>query len=57
LSEDRIVNVGKTLGSAKLGADLVELICSGVAVLVATRSDDLRPEVVRGWGPAVSAAG
>jgi hypothetical protein len=49
--------VGKTLGSAKLGADLVELICSGVAVLVATRSDDLRPEVVRGWGPAVSAAG
>jgi len=30
---------------------------SGVAVIVATRDDGLRPEVVRAWGPAVTADG
>jgi hypothetical protein len=30
---------------------------SGVAVVVATRNDDLRPEIGRGWGPQVAADG
>jgi hypothetical protein len=40
-----------------LGRDLVEFIHGGVAVGVATRDDDLRPEFARGWGPEVSADG
>jgi Pyridoxamine 5'-phosphate oxidase len=40
-----------------LGPDLVELICGGVAVLVSTRDSDLQPEIVRAWGPEVSADG
>jgi hypothetical protein len=40
-----------------LDPDVVELIHGGVAVGVATRDDDLRPEFVRGWGPEVSADG
>jgi len=36
---------------------VVEFIHGGVAVGVATRDDDLRPEFVRGWGPEVSADG
>ncbi len=36
---------------------LVEFIHGGVAVGVATRDDDLRPEFSRGWGPQVSADG
>jgi hypothetical protein len=35
----------------------VELIQGGVAVGVATRDEDLRPEFARGWGPEVSADG
>jgi len=34
---------------------VVEFIHGGVAVGVATRDDDLRPEFARGWGPRVSA--
>jgi hypothetical protein len=49
--------VSQVSGSPKLGDDLVALMCGGVAVLAATRSDDLRPEVVRAWGPAVTADG
>ena len=30
---------------------MVEFIQGGVAVGVATRDDDLRPEFARGWGP------
>jgi hypothetical protein len=33
----------------------VEFIHGGVAVGVATRDDDLKPEFARGWGPEVSA--
>jgi hypothetical protein len=40
-----------------LGPDLVDLICGGVAVLVSTRDSDLQPEIVRAWGPEVSADG
>jgi len=40
-----------------LGPELVELICGGVAVLVSTRDSDLQPEIVRAWGPEVSADG
>jgi hypothetical protein len=36
---------------------VVEFIHGGVAVGVATRDDDLRPEFARGWGPEVSADG
>jgi hypothetical protein len=35
----------------------VEFIHGGVAVGIATRDDDLRPEFARGWGPEVSADG
>ena len=40
-----------------LDPDAVEFIHGGVAVGVATRDDDLRPEFARGWGPEVSADG
>ena len=36
---------------------VVEFIHGGVAVGVATRDDDLKPEFARGWGPEVSANG
>ena len=34
--------------------DLAELVRAGVAVVVATRGAELRPELGRGWGPALS---
>jgi hypothetical protein len=40
-----------------LDPNVVEFIHGGVAVGVATRDDDLRPEFARGWGPEVSADG
>jgi Pyridoxamine 5'-phosphate oxidase len=40
-----------------LDQGVVEFIQGGVAVGVATRDDDLRPEFARGWGPEVSADG
>ena len=40
-----------------LGREVVEFIHGGVAVGVATRDDDLRPQFARGWGPEVSADG
>ena len=40
-----------------LNPEVVEFIHGGVAVGVATRDDDLRPEFARGWGPEVSADG
>jgi hypothetical protein len=33
------------------------MMCSGVSVTFGTRDDGLRPEVVRAWGPAVTADG
>ena len=36
---------------------VIEFIHGGVAVGVATRDDDLRPEFARGWGPEVSTDG
>jgi hypothetical protein len=36
---------------------VVEFIHGGVAVGVATRDDDLKPEFARAWGPEVSADG
>jgi hypothetical protein len=38
-----------------LDPEVVEFIHGGVAVGVATRDDELRPEFARGWGPEVSA--
>jgi hypothetical protein len=40
-----------------LDPQVVEFIHGGVAVGVATRDDDLRPEFARAWGPEVSADG
>ena len=40
-----------------LDPEVVEFIHGGVAVGVATRGDDLRPEFARGWGPEVSTDG
>jgi hypothetical protein len=47
---------GSTVGPA-LDPNVVEFIHGGVAVGVATRDDDLKPEFARGWGPGVSADG
>jgi len=43
--------------AAVLDPEVVEFIHGGVAVGVATRDDDLKPEFARGWGPEVSADG
>ena len=40
-----------------LDPEVVAFVQSGVAVGVATRDDDLKPEFARGWGPDVSADG
>jgi hypothetical protein len=40
-----------------LDPGVIEFIHGGVAVGVATRDDDLRPEFARGWGPEVSRDG
>jgi hypothetical protein len=37
-----------------LDPDLVEFVHGGVAVVVATRDDDLKPQLTRAWGPRVS---
>jgi len=49
--------VGRPKAAAELDTAVVEFIHGGVAVGVATRDDDLRPEFARGWGPEVSADG
>lgn len=35
---------------------MAEFVCSGVAIVVATRDGDLRPEIGRGWAPRVDGA-
>jgi hypothetical protein len=40
-----------------VGPELAAFVRSGVATVVATRGDDLRPEIARSWGPEVSADG
>ena len=40
-----------------LDPEVVAFIQGGVAVGVASRDDDLKPEFARGWGPEVSADG
>jgi len=37
--------------------DIAELVSEGVAVIVATRDAELRPELSRAWGPALSEDG
>ena len=37
--------------------DIADLVRQGVAVIVATRDRELRPELSRAWGPALSADG
>ena len=39
------------------GLDLQDLVSDGVAVIVATRDDELRPELGRAWGPSLSEDG
>jgi hypothetical protein len=43
--------------SAAIGPDVAAFIALGVAVVVATRNEDLRPEIARGWGPVASSDG
>jgi hypothetical protein len=38
-------------------ADLAAFVERGVAIVVATRDEERRPQVSRGWGPAVSGDG
>lgn len=40
-----------------VGAEVAEFLASGVAIMVASRDAELRPEIARGWGPGVSVAG
>jgi Pyridoxamine 5'-phosphate oxidase len=49
--------VDRSKAAPVLDPAVIEFIHGGVAVGVATRDDDLRPEFARGWGPAVSADG
>lgn len=44
-------------GDPVVGPDLAAFVRSGVATVVATRDDELRPEIARAWGPEVSADG
>ena len=37
-----------------VGDELAAFVRGGVAIIVATRDEDLRPEITRGWGPEVS---
>jgi hypothetical protein len=37
--------------------DIADLACQGVAVIVATRDEELRPQLSRAWGPALSEDG
>jgi hypothetical protein len=37
-----------------LGEDIAAFLVGGVAIVVATRDDELRPEIARGWGPEVA---
>jgi len=39
------------------GADLQDLVRAGVAVILATRDRELRPELARAWGPTLSHGG
>jgi hypothetical protein len=49
--------VDRSEAAPVLDREVVGFIHGGVAVGVATRDDDLRPEFARGWGPEVSADG
>jgi len=40
-----------------LSPELMEFVHGGVAVMVATRDDDLRLALARGWGPQISGDG
>jgi hypothetical protein len=40
-----------------IDAELAAFLTSGVAVMVATRDTELRPEIARGWGPGPSEDG
>jgi hypothetical protein len=53
----RFLFVDRSEVAPAVGPAVVEFIHGGVAVGVATRDDDLRPEFARGRGPEVSADG
>jgi hypothetical protein len=38
----------------QVGDDVVELLSGGVATIVASRDEELRPEIARGWGIRIS---
>jgi hypothetical protein len=49
--------VDQSESAPALSPEVVAFIEGGVAVGVATRDDELRPEFARGWGPEVSTDG
>jgi hypothetical protein len=40
-----------------LSEDVTAFLRCGLAIVVATRDDELQPEIARGWGPAVAPGG
>jgi hypothetical protein len=51
------VLVERPHGDPVVGPDLAAFVRSGVATVVATRDDDLGPEIARAWGSEVAADG
>jgi hypothetical protein len=41
----------------RVADEIAAFVCSGVAVIVATRDADLRPQAARAWGPEIYADG
>lgn len=39
---------------ALIDAELADFVCGAVAIVAATRDEQLRPQIHRGWGPQVS---
>ncbi len=44
-------------GSAMASIDLAAFLREGVAIVVATADEDLRPQIARGWGPELAPDG
>jgi hypothetical protein len=49
--------VARVSGEVAVDADVAAFLREGVAVVVATRDAELRPEITRGWAPVLSADG
>jgi hypothetical protein len=49
--------VARVSGEVAVDADVAAFLRGGVALVVATRDAELRPEIARGWGPVLSEEG